>query len=275
MKKWSFYPVLILVLSSFIQQEKKGLPVVSQDSFERGEELEYKLSFSIFTVGVGKFMIRDQLHYRNQRPTYKIDVYGKTSGLVDWIAQVDDHWGAYIDTLSLLPHETFRDIKEGRYRRNEIVKFDHQTEMIEVKVINQKTGEFKDPEYYYHPEQVVYDMFGGMLYFRTIDFDKLSEGDTLKLDAFFEDTFYNFNTIYVGKEEIKTKVGKFRSLVLMPVMPDNDLFRGENAIKFWISDDKNKIPLKVEAEMFIGSAGVEIISFSGLRNPVSSYVIGS
>ena len=61
----------------------------------------------------------------------------------------------------------------------------------------------------------------------------------------------------------------------MPVMPDNNLFRGENSIRFWISDDKNKIPLKVEAEMFIGSAGVEITSFKGLKNPVSSYVTRS
>ena len=58
-------------------------------------------------------------------------------------------------------------------------------------------------------------------------------------------------------------------------MPDNSLFKGENAIKIWISDDKNKIPLKAEAEMFIGSAGLELIGFTGLRNPVSSFVLGS
>ena len=275
MRKLLFSAGLIFIFCSFMQEEKRMNPVINHNSFELGEQLEYKLNFSIFTVGKGKFIIRDQLYNMNQSPSYKIDIFGKTSGIVDWIVKVDDHWGAYIDTSSLLPHQTFRNIKEGRYRRNEIVNFSHFTDMIEVKVLNQKTGEYKKPEYFYHPEQTVYDMIGGLLYLRTIDFTKLSEGDTIRVDAFFEDTFYNFNTIYKGKEIVKTKLGKFRSLVLVPIMPDNKLFRGDNSIKVWISDDKNKVPLKVEAEMFIGSAGVELISFSGLKNPVSSFVQGS
>jgi len=97
--------------------------------------------------------------------------------------------------------------------------------------------------------------------------------DTISTDAFLEDTFYTFKTVYRGKEVIKTKLGKFRAIVLAPIMPDNDLFEeGEDAIKVWLSDDKNKIPLVVKAEMFIGHAGFEILSFSGLKNPVSSYV---
>ena len=49
-------------------------------------------------------------------------------------------------------------------------------------------------------------------------------------------------------------------------MPENSIFEGEDAVLAWISDDDNKIPLKVEAEMFIGHAGIELTSFSGLRN---------
>ena len=58
----------------------------------------------------------------------------------------------------------------------------------------------------------------------------------------------------------------FKSIVFRPVMPDNSIFEGEDAILAWISDDENKIPLKVEAEMFIGHAGIELSDYSGLRN---------
>ncbi|MCZ6522196.1 MAG: DUF3108 domain-containing protein [Bacteroidetes bacterium] len=264
-----------IVLTSFGQNDTFEHPEMNQTSFLPGEELEYKMKFSIFTVGKGKAVIQDQLYNFNNRSAYKIDVFGKTSGLVDWIAKVDDHWGSYLDTASLLPHQAFRNIKEGRYRRNEIVRFDHATNMIEVKVLNQKTGKFKDPEFYYAPGRQIFDMMGGMMYFRSLDFDKINVGDTLVVDTFLENTFYNFQTVFSGKEIIKTKLGKFRSLVLVPIMPDNSLFKGENAIKIWISDDKNKMPLRAEAEMFIGSAGLEIIGFKGLRNPVSSFVLGS
>jgi Protein of unknown function (DUF3108). len=60
-----------------------------------------------------------------------------------------------------------------------------------------------------------------------------------------------------------------RTLVFKPVMPKNKLFNGENSITAYFSDDKNRIPVKVEADMFIGSAGVEIIGYSGLRNPLN------
>jgi hypothetical protein len=68
------------------------------------------------------------------------------------------------------------------------------------------------------------------------------------------------------REVIETKAGSFKSVVFRPVMPDNTIFEGEDAILAWISDDENKIPLKVKAKMFIGHAGIELTEFSGLRN---------
>jgi hypothetical protein len=64
-------------------------------------------------------------------------------------------------------------------------------------------------------------------------------------------------------------VGRVRALVFRPVMPKNKLFDGENSVTAWFSDDKNRIPLKIDAEMFVGSAGVELTSYKGLRNPLN------
>jgi hypothetical protein len=47
------------------------------------------------------------------------------------------------------------------------------------------------------------------------------------------------------------------------------IFDGENSITAWFSDDKNRIPVKISAEMFIGSAGVELTDVSGLKNPLN------
>lgn len=274
MKRVVLYMLIFIVLSSFVQSEEDVIyPPIHHDAFATGETIEYRLNFSFLTVGKAKSIVRKEIYNINGRPAYKIDVFGKTSGLVDWIAQVDDHFGAYLDTASLLPHQTYRNLKEGKYRRNEIVRFDHRTKMIEVKELDQETRKFKEPEYFYSPEDYIYDMFGGLMIIRSFDFDKLQINDTITTDAFLEDTFYTFKTVFRGREVIKTKAGKFRALVLAPIMPNNELFEdGEDSIKIWLSDDKNKIPLAVKAKMFIGHAGFEILSFSGLKHPVSSYV---
>jgi hypothetical protein len=51
-------------------------------------------------------------------------------------------------------------------------------------------------------------------------------------------------------------------------MPDNKLFSGRNPIKMWISDDDNRIPLKIEAELLLGSLDLDISDHKNLKHPL-------
>lgn len=269
LNKLIFAAVILILGSSFLLiNDDAEYVVIPQDSFGRGEVLEYKINYGFISIGKGMMKINDKLHRINYRDSYKIDVYGKTSGMIDWVAQVDDHWGAYVDTAALVPHMAYRNIKEGRYRKNEITRFDHNTNNIEVKSVDNKTGKFKEPMYYAAPDNVR-DMLGGYLYLRAFDFDTIPVGNTFVIDGFFEDTFYDLAVIYGGIVEVKTKAGKIMSHKLIPIMPENKLFNGENSITAYISADENKIPVMVEANMFIGQASVELISYKNLKNPLS------
>ena len=261
--------LLFLVLAAMVGREETDIyKAVPNDSFSRGEVLEFKMSYGIFNVGKGYAKIHPNYFQLNGRDCFKVDVKGWTVGLVDWVADVDDHWGAYIDTAALVPHRFYRRIREGKYKKDEWTNFDHENQKIEVKVLDNKTGKLKEPKYYDAPKQVR-DMIGGFLYLRTMDLSEMKIGDTLYVKGFFEDTFYSMGIIYRGKDVVKTKAGKFRTLKFAPVMPENSVFDGKDSVLAWFTDDKNRIPVKINAEMFIGSAGVELTSYSGLRNPVS------
>jgi hypothetical protein len=267
-----FLLILIIFFSSaFINKEKeRPIRLVSHQAFTKGELLEFRVHFGIFNVGRAKMEVHRQVHKINERPSYKVDIFGWTSGAVGWVTKVDDNWGAYVDSTNLLPHISWRNIKEGRYRKNELVNFNHKTNVIEAKVIDNKTGKFKDPVYHEAPENVR-DIVGGFLFLRQIDFSHMIEKDTIRLNAFFEDTIYDFKILYMGKERIKTRAGDFNAIKLVPVMPDNKMFAGENSITLWLSDDKNRILLKAEANMFIGRAGCELIGYEGLREEPNFY----
>lgn len=268
MKRLAFYSFVVLLLSGFVSEKDEIFPVIRNDSFRRGEEINFKMTYGIFTVGKGSARIQPTYYKLNDRHCFKVDVSGKTVGMVDWVADVDDQWGAYIDTAALVPHQFYRRIREGRYKKDEWTNFDHQNKKIEVKTLDNNTGKLKEPKYYEAPA-LVRDMIGGFLYLRIMDFTNLKVNDTVRVSGFFEDEFYKLSIIYKGKANIKTKVGKVRALVFKPVMPKNKVFDGENSITAYFSDDKNRIPLKIDAEMFIGTAGVEITSYSGLRNPLN------
>ncbi|MCS6974672.1 MAG: DUF3108 domain-containing protein [Cyclobacteriaceae bacterium] len=258
-----FYPFL---LAAFQPEANDVYPYIKNESFRRGEYLEYRMHYGIFNIGKGTVKIHDDYAEMNQRKCFKVDVFGRTTGVVDWVADVNDQWGAYIDTAALVPHMSYRKIREGRYKKDEVILFDHEKRKITAKVLDQKTRQYKEPVVYDAPPQVR-DLIGGFMFMRTHDFSKRKINDTIVVSGFFEDEFYRLKVLYLGKETVKVKAGKFQAVVLKPIMPANKIFDGENSVTVWFSDDKNFIPLKVSANMFIGSAGVELTSFSGLRNP--------
>jgi Protein of unknown function (DUF3108) len=256
---------VLLMLTSFSGEKRKDFIPIKNTSFSTGEVLDYRVNFGFFTVGKATTVVDKAIYNINSRPCFKVDAFGETLGFVSWITKVNDQWGAYIDTAALVTHVSYRKIKEGNYRKNELITYDHDKLQAEVKVMDQKTGIYGEPKFYKTPSNVR-DMVGGFLYLRVIDFSKYKKGDTLAISGFFEDTPYNLKIIYSGKEKVETKVGIIPCHKLIPVMPDNKIFDGENSITCWISDDQNRIPVKIQAKMFIGSTGIELISFKGLRN---------
>lgn len=267
MKRLIFGFVLLGLLTAFTS-DQETYPRVKNDSFTKGEILNYKMSYGIFTIGRGTTRIDNKYFKINNRDCFKVEVTGKTVGMVDWVADIDDQWGAYIDTAALVPHMTYRKIREGKYKKDEVVNFDHQKGRVEAKVFNHKTGKFKPPVYHHAPPNVR-DLISGFMYLRTQDLSQITKGDTVTVSGFFEDSVYHLKVVFKGRETVKTKAGKFRALKFKPSMPKNSLFDGKDSITAWFSDDKNRIVLKVEADMFIGSAGVELTGYKGVRNPLN------
>ena len=265
MKRLAYGVVIFIFFAAFAGAKQKAYPVIQNKSFSTGEVLDYHATFWGLSVGHGTTKIDTKIYTLNSRPCYKIDVFGSTGGLATWVSKVNDVWGAYVDTAALITHVSYRKLKEGPYRRDEIVTFDHESNKAEVKVMNKETGTYDNVKYY-TVEDNIRDIVAGFLYLRVIDFDKYHKGDTLVISGFLEDTAYRLKIIYGGTDKVSTKVGKILCHRLIPIVPDNKLFEGENSVTAWLSADGNKIPIKIKAKMFIGSTGIELESFKGLRN---------
>jgi hypothetical protein len=97
----------------------------------------------------------------------------------------------------------------------------------------------------------------------------MRKGDSVVISGFLEDTFYDMKMVYDGIEKVKTKAGKFKAIKLIPIMPEGGVFDGEKSVTLWISADENKVPLKIEAKMFVGNTTLELSAFNNLKHPVS------
>jgi len=47
------------------------------------------------------------------------------------------------------------------------------------------------------------------------------------------------------------------------------MFDAEKDLTVWISDDKNHIPISIEAKLFVGSARMDIQEIKGIANPLA------
>lgn len=231
-----------------------------------GEELNYRISYSIFSIGRATVSIDDLADTDLNRDEYKVIARGETTGLLGVFSKVKDEWGAYVDKDQLTPTFAYRRIREGKYKKDEDVDFNR--DKIVLNEYSFRAGKYKDPVIY-ETQEKVFELLSGMLYIRSLDFSKFQEDEIVGFKAFFEGKFYDFKVLYKGKERVRTKIGKINAIKLVPLMPNNSIFDGENSITIWVSDDQNKIPLKIEADMFIGSAGCDITDVKNIKYPLN------
>ena len=236
--------------------------VLDHTVWKGGESIDYRVHYGWITAGEANMHVYPTLSKHNNNPCWKIEIVGKTTGLFDKTLSIRDSWGTLMDTTHLIPRHGWRNIEEGNYRRYETIYYDYEKNKASLHVKN------KDEVKELKLVKGMQDIVSGYYFLRQIDFKKMPIGKIITMDALFEDKTYNFQVRYQGKEKIKTKFGRINAIKLIPIMPENDLFDGENSIQFYVSDDANRIPLKIRAELFVGAVELDIKDYRGLKNPL-------
>jgi uncharacterized protein DUF3108 len=260
--------LFLLSLITAFSVKDTSYRVIKNYSFGAGEKLKYRVHYSLFNAAEATMVIGDEVHRISGRPCYKIDVIGKSTGMFDLIMHVRDVWGTYIDTAAVIPHRFYRYLEEGKYRKNEVVDFDYKQNLAITKIYEKHDRSKLKKKLEHKIPMNVQDMISGYYYMRTLDYSTMKRGDTTTITGFFDEEVFQLQIKFKGRQTLRTKLGKIRSIVIEPIMPENEFFDGKNAILIWLSDDKNKIPLKIKARMFIGAIEIDIKSHKGLRNPL-------
>jgi hypothetical protein len=255
--------ILLLMFTAFTWPD--SLPVRKNQAFSQGEELTFTVKYLFFNAAEAKMIIHDRIHYIQDKPTYKIDVFGRTLSIFK-LFYVKDNWGTYLDTAKIIPYRSYRHIEEGGYRKHEIIDFDHTNNEAEVMLFDRENKEVVETKLFDIPSNVQ-DIVSGYYLLRTMNLNGLRKGQDISIKGFFDKKNYNLKLTYEGKERISTSIGEFDTFVFSPEMPKNKLFSGERPIKVWITDDENRIPVKIKAKLVVGALNMDISEAQGLRNP--------
>ena len=246
--------LLVLLLMPVVLTAQTETP-----AFKEGEWLRFRISYSNF-IGAGKATMEIKKAKHKEQPALHVVGNGRTTGVISWFFKVRDTYQTYFDKHTLLPYHFIRKINEGGYKKNREIFFDQNQRKALVKDYKRKT------EISYDTESSVHDMLSIVYYLRNQDLSAVKEGDEFELNMFFDDENYKFKLKCLGREITKTRFGKVKTIKFRPVVQAGRVFKEQESVTVWISDDKNKIPLRVKASLAVGSLRADLDAYKGLAN---------
>lgn len=244
--------ILFLLFIHFLSHSQDG-----KNHFSSGERLRFIIYYGIIDGGFIEAEL-NMVDFKGKK-VYHSRMLGKTTGITDRLYKVRDEYQSYFDPVTILPYKSVRDIREGRYRKYNIVTYDYDS----LKVTN-IDGEIFDIT----PD--IRDMVSVFHLIRNVDFAKMKYDEIIDINTFFDNEIFPFNMRYRGIETVKTRMGKFDCIKLVPYVEPGRIFNSEDDMTIWLSADKNRVPIRVKFDLKVGSIKVDLIGYSGLKHSLEN-----
>ncbi|MDD2820360.1 MAG: DUF3108 domain-containing protein [Flavobacterium sp.] len=251
MKKIALLLIFIATVSFDSQKE---------DAFAVGEWFKFRIHYGFVNAGYATMEVKDASI--NNKKVFHVVGKGYTTGMSRFFFKVDDLYESYIDRETGNPYQFVRKINEGGYTKNQEGFFTPAANKILVKDYKHKTeNTFSIPKN-------TQDIMSTFYYLRNYpNIDRIKPGESVSIDMFFDDETTKFKLKFIGREDITTKFGVVSTMIFRPLVQSGRVFKEQESLTVWISDDDNKLPIRIKASLAVGSIKADLEAFKGLKNP--------
>ncbi len=236
---------------------------VPNHTFQAGEFLKYRIHYGLITAGYATLEVEPTTYYVQGRPCFHIVMKGFTHPGFDWFYKVRDVYETYFDQEALVSWRFNRHIVEGGFERYTETYFNHFTGYATF--VNHKQEEIL-----YQVPTNIQDVVSAYYFARTYyDNTRIKVGDRISLRNFIDQKTFGLEAVMLQREEIEVEDKRFKAIKFKLLVDEADLVTDGSTIVFWVSDDENKIPLRIESELMIGSLKADLIEWNHLLHPIS------
>lgn len=249
----AFAKPLVNAPSNKIEQ----LPILSKRTFKAGEKLAYSISYGFFDAAEAYIEVMPQVQNKNGQKAYHVVGIAESKGTFDWFFKVRDRYESYIDTATLYPIHFVRRVDEGGYKINQ----DYYFNQLAQTIVNEKGKQFFAPI-------GIQDMVSAFFYARNLDISTLRPGDVATVNSFVDNEFYALKFRFKGAEEISFENKKVSCLKFCPLVQKGRVFKHEDDLEVWITNNNSRIPIKIKANVRVGSIEMNLISYANLIDSI-------
>lgn len=247
----NLFLLLLLFTGSALSAQKQA--------YGHGESFKFRVHYGFVTAGYATLEVKDAKI--KGKDVYHVKGFGETVGLSKLFFKVRDDYQSYIDKENNVPYRFIRDINEGGYTKDLVVDFDHNSR--KATVVDKKHNETTIHSF----EKDTQDMVSAFYYLRNhLDTNSIKEGDEVEINMFFDKENFKFRLKFIGREVLKTSFGRVNTLIFRPYVQSGRVFKEKESLTVWVSDDDNKIPLLVKADLAVGSLKATLTEFKGLQH---------
>lgn len=263
---------LMLIVGSLMPPRATAQCGAVNTAFKSGETLQYKLYFNwkFIWVNAGSATLTIRQSKYQGKNVYRTHLITRTSQRLDRFFRMRDTLVAY-NQMDLVPLYYSKRAFEGKtYRRNE-VWYRYSGGKVHVKMAYQRNHlpvEYEESSSAY----CMFDMLSMMLRARSFDASGYKVGK--RIQFFMPDgrKVLNETLIYRGKKTFEMEDTKIKYRCLVFSFVEKEKGKEKEIVKFYITDDKNHVPVRLDMNLNFGTAKAYLTRASNLRNPQTSII---
>lgn len=246
----------------------------SQLAFQAGEKMDFVLHYRWGAVNsdVGHATVTlDSLMFNGQE-AFLCSAYGKTTKLFDIFFKVREDFKSWFTRDGLRPLKFTRDTYEGGYEARNTYLYDWNSSdpHIVADVYSSSSGQ-RSLNIPLTP--CTFDLPALFFFARNMDFDAVEPGRKYPMTFAIDDDVYNVYFILYGPETIKVKgLGTVKTVKFAAKLLEGEVFKGEEDMMIWVTDDDNRLPVYFEAPLLVGTATGRMTGYDGLKHPFTALV---
>jgi len=248
-------PVLRFLFALLLATSAATMSGAPFTAFRDGETFTYKVGFAIFSHA-GDIVISAHDDHTGGRNLMRITTDTRSNGFVRGLYEFDNKAEVVIDrATSRLQSVTEKGADPKRATDTEfVVDYAKRIARFTDRVRSDRSGEIPLP-----PGDPI-DLISALV--QTRDWN-LKPGQKRDVVVQFGRDFYPLSLYAEGYEVVRTPLGRYTALVLVPRMDENPkgLFKRGGQIKVWIAEG-NHLPVKMQLRLNFGSATLLLSEYS-------------
>jgi len=263
--------ILILLLLLANSTATKAQCTFRNTAFKSGEFLTYNLYYNwkfVWVKAGTASMSTVESNYKG-KPAYRASLITRGNNRVDDFFVLRDTLLCYSGT-DMSPLYFRKGAREGkRYTVDEV--FYSYTGGLQQMHLHRQKNDGSHIHKDVTPDQCAFDMLNIFLRARSFNPEGWKKGKEIDFPMADGRKTLPAKLKYRGKTTVKADNGqKYRCLQLSYMEKEDDGYK--EVVRFYVSDDANHIPVRLDMFLRFGSAKAFLVATKGLRNPVSSIV---